>query len=234
MRQTILFLHLFLGGLILGGCLEVSQAEAMPTVVVTMPVLTTPIPTTDPLARYYADTQERAMEISYALVYEGGKPGNICGPLSLQLLKDMDFISKDVNIKDFWFLRPWEKWVQDNVIAPIFPPDEWKYYYFEPSLDKIDFSEFPLKVGDFMFFYHGYSCGGTFSHMLTVTRVEENRAYSVTNYLVDDGWRIGEVLLYDLDDPRVYTFFDRLTDRVNMNTIGTTGYCGFSLWRKKP
>lgn len=180
---------------------------------------------------YTANTEEEAFQVSHQLIPEGGKPGNICGPLSLQILKDGGYISPDVNIKDFWFLRPWEKWVQDNVIDEIFPPNEWDYYYVKPSLDKIDFNAFPLQEGDFVFFFYNHSCGGTFSHMLVVTKVDGNKAYSVTNHLTDDGYRIGEVLLYDLDNPDAYTFFDRLTDKSNTNTIGTTGYCGFSLWR---
>ena len=84
-----------------------------------------------------------------------------------------------------------------------------------------------------MFFFYGYSCGGTYSHMLVVTRTESGKAYSVTNYLSTKGWRIDEVLLYDLNDPDVFTYFDKLTDRRYTNTIGTTGFCGFSLWRKK-
>jgi hypothetical protein len=180
---------------------------------------------------YTANTEEEAFQISRQLIPEGGKPGNICGPLSLQILKDGGYISPDIDIKSFWFLRPWEQWVRENVIDTVFPPEEWDYHYFPATLNDIDFNEFPLQEGDFMFFFYGYSCGGTFSHMLVVTKVDGNKAYSVTNYLTDDGWRIGEVLLYNLDNPDVYTFFDRLTDRANTNTIGTTGYCGFSLWR---
>jgi hypothetical protein len=181
---------------------------------------------------YTAVSQREAIRISRQLIPDGGKPGNICGPLSLQILKDGGLISPNVDIKDFWFLRPWEKWVRENIVDRIFPPDDWLYYRTAIPLDEFNFSAFPLQEGDFLFFYYGYSCGGTFSHMLVVTKAENGKAYSVTNYLTTKGWRIGEVLLYDLNNQSTFTFFDQLTDSANTNTIGTTGLCGFSLWRK--
>lgn len=182
-------------------------------------------------SRYIATTEKQALEVASQLVPDGGKPGNICGPLSLVILKDVGYVDSNINIKDFWFLRPWEKWVRENVVDVVLPPEEWEYHHVDKSLDNVDFSKFPLAPGDFLFFFYGYSCGGTFSHMLVVTEVKDGRAYSVTNHLTNNGWRIEKVLLYDLGNPSVYTFFNRLVDPKNTNTIGTTGLCGFYLWR---
>jgi hypothetical protein len=45
--------------------------------------------------------------------------------------------------------------------------------------------------------------------------------------LTHDGWRISELPLYGVEG----SYFDTLTDRSNTMTLGTTGFCGFYLWR---
>jgi hypothetical protein len=183
--------------------------------------------------RYLADTEKEAFLVALNLIPDGGKPGNICGPLAIQILKDAHLVSHAVPTKSFWFLRPFDKYTQDTILEPAFPKETWDWYFFKESIVTFNFDRFPLLPGDVLFFPYNYDCGGTFSHILVVTRLDENgNPYTVTNHLTDDGWRISELLLYDEGGIK-NGYFGVLTDRRNNETIGTTGYCGFYLWRMK-
>ena len=78
----------------------------------------------------------------------------------------------------------------------------------DQPINEIDFTQFPLKAGDMVYIYSGYQ--GDYSHVLTVTRVDElRRAYSVTNNYTGDteGFVILEYLLYDPEKPGEGIFY---------------------------
>jgi hypothetical protein len=109
-----------------------------------------------------------------------------------------------------------------------FPAERFDHFQFSIPLNDMDWHAFPLKAGDFLYLYAG--SGGTFEHMLVVTRVDEHgRAYSVTNHATPEGFVIDEVMLYDPANPGIGKFSE-WTDRQN-NKLGTTGFGGFELWR---
>jgi hypothetical protein len=176
---------------------------------------------------YIATTEQGAYEVSARLIPDGGKPDNICGPLSIQILKDLGYVDEQIPIKSFWFLTPWDEYTQRTIIEPAFPVETSLWYRSKESIAKFDFEEFPLQKGDLLFLPYDYSCGGTFSHILAVTDVRQEIPYTITNHLTHDGWRISELPLYGVKD----SYFDTITDRRNTMTIGTTGFCGFYLWR---
>ena len=183
--------------------------------------------------QYLAPTEKEAFEVSLLLIPDGGKPGNICGPLTLQILKDANLVSKNIPTKSFWFLRPFDEYTQRTILEPAFPKETWDWYFFKDSITKFDFNRFPLLPGDVIFLPYNYGCGGTFSHIFVVTRLDGNaNPYAVTNHQTKDGWRISELMLYDEEGIK-NGYFGVLTDRRNTNTIGTTGFCGFYLWRMK-
>jgi hypothetical protein len=117
------------------------------------------------------------------------------------------------------------------VINKVFPPEEFSDRRFNQPINQFDFTKFPLQAGDFLYLYAGRS--GTFEHMLTVTRVDDQgRAYSVTNYdVAPESFVIEEVLLYDPNQPGTGKFYD-WTNHKN-EKLGLTGFGGFELWRRK-
>ena len=172
-------------------------------------------------SQYIAPTTERAFEMAHSIIPEGGKPGNICGPLAIKILQDANILSKDVNPKDFWFLVPWDEWTNENIIEEVFKPSR-----FTHIRDKTPISDWPSKIvflpGDFVFIYSGAS--GTFSHMFVVTYIDEEGPHTVTNYQDENGWHIDDIIVWDL--------FYLFTDRTNNATFGNTGYGGISIWRE--
>lgn len=183
--------------------------------------------------KYLATTEKEVFEISHQIIPDGGKPGNICGPLALSILEDAGYVSKEIPVKSFWFLRPFDEYTQKTILERAFPKDSWNWYFFKESIKKFDFKKFPLLPGDVIFLPYNYTCGGTFSHIFVITRIDAlGNPYTVTNHLTEDGWRISELLVYDRTGQRI-SYFDILTNRRNTNTIGTTGFCGFYLWRQK-
>ncbi len=169
----------------------------------------------------YISHGEQAFEMAHSIIPEGGKPGNICGPLAIKILQGAHILSKDVNPKDFWFLVPWDEWTNETIIEEVFKPSRFVHIRDKESIDgMIDYSIF--KLGDFVFVYSGAQ--GTFSHMFVVTHIDEDDVpHTVTNYQDEDGWHIEEIMIYDL--------FNLFTDRANNATFGNTGYGGISIWR---
>ncbi len=180
--------------------------------------------------KYIASTEDEAMEVARGLNFVGRKyedPSNMCGPLAFALLRDAGVIDKYINLHDVWLLNPEG---DQQLLEDIFPRDKFEWFSFREQINKFDFEAFPLKTGDLLFLYAGHS--GSFQHVLTVTRVdEEGRAYSVTNVNTVEGYIIEENLLYDPAEPSAGLFY-RWTNR-SFLMLGRTGFGGFDLWRPK-
>jgi hypothetical protein len=177
--------------------------------------------------KYLANTPAEAVRIARSLniVKDGGDPTNICGPLSIAILKDAGIIDPYTQFRHFWLLNPEH---DRRLLDETFPNDDFTHYLFSSPLNEMDWIAFPLEPGDFLYIYAG--SGGNFEHMLAVTRIDElGRAFAVTNYATSDGFIIGEVMLYDPAQPGKGKFYE-WTDREN-DQLGSTGYGGFELWR---
>jgi beta-lactamase class A len=213
-----------------------------PTPIATLVPTATEIPETDILTRaqkerlyqaslaYLASTQEEAFAAVERLNFvQYPSPSNMCGPLAIAELRDAGLLSRYTDLHDFWQLRPD---TNAQTIARTFPSDRFEHYRFTQSIREFDFKTFPLKAGDFLYLYAGDR--GTFEHILTVTRVDEQgRAYTVTNLNTQPYpnyyYVIKEVMLYDPSQPGVGEFYE-WTDSKN-NWIGMTGFGGFDVWR---
>jgi hypothetical protein len=159
------------------------------------------------------------------IVKDDGDPTNICGPLSIAILRDAGIVDSYIKIRDFWLLNPSNN---RKLLDQTFPSESFDHFQFATPINEMDWKSFPLEPGDFLYLYAGSK--GTFEHMLVVTRVDATgRAYSVTNHATLDGFVIDEIMLYDPADPGTGKFFE-WTNRQN-NKIGTTGFGGFELWR---
>ncbi len=176
---------------------------------------------------YEADTEAEAIRVAQGLAYvQGdGHPASMCGPLAAAILRDAGLLSPYIDLHEFWLLNPRDHL---DTLEKVFPPDRFEWQRFTESIQTFDFKAFPLKAGDFLYLYAGDP--GSFEHMLTVSRVDEQgRAYSVTNYETETGFYIGERMLYDPNDPGVGQFYI-WTDR-KYAKIGLTGFGGFLLLR---
>jgi hypothetical protein len=180
---------------------------------------------------FLAVTQEQAQQVAERIGYmKYPDPSNMCGPLAIAELREAGLLSRYVDPHDFWLLRPD---TNADTIVRTFPPERFEHYRFKQSTAEFDFKKFPLKAGDLLYLYSGK--GGTFEHILTVTRVDEQgRAYTVTNLNVQPFpnyyYVIKEVMLYDPNQLGVGQFYD-WTDETKNNWIGLTGYGGFDVWR---
>ena len=203
-----------------------------------------PLPETDILTRaqkerlyqaslaYLAPTQEQAFAVVEKLNYvQYAHPSNMCGPLAIAELREAGLLNRYTDLHDFWQLRPD---TNAETIRLTFPSDRFEHFRFTQSIRDFDFKTFPLKAGDVLYLYAGSQ--GTFEHILTVTRVDEQgRAYTVTNLNTQPDpyyYVIKEVMLYDPGQPGVGQFYDWTNESIN-NWIGLTGYGGFELWRFK-
>jgi hypothetical protein len=178
---------------------------------------------------FIAETEKEAISVTENLRYllEDGHPSLVCGPLAVAILRDAGLIDKHVILHDFWLLNPSEPW-DVQALESIFPHSRYLWYETTTSIGQLDFAEFPLQPGDFLYLYAGLR--GTFEHVLVVTRVdEEGRAFSVTNFKTEQGFVIKEVLLYDPNQPGLGMFY-QWTDPANAH-LGLTGFGGFHLWR---
>ena len=156
-----------------------------------------------------------------------GSPSDICGPLSIAILQLAGVVDLDIVPYDYWLLNP-DRWEDRRLLDRAFPPDHYEHIRNRTRLDKMDWSEFPLFPGDFVYLYAGW--GGNFEHMLVVNRVDAHgRAYAVTNHNTEDGFIITEVLLYD-PNIRNVGMFPFWTERP-FRSLGATGFGGFEVWR---
>ena len=177
--------------------------------------------------KYLAKTDEQAWEVAKSLGYAplGGYPSNMCGPLAVSILKDSGILGPDVDLHDFWLLDP----SVDNVLLQtVFPTNHFEWLHNDLPINEIDYKQFPLKAGDMVYIYSGYQ--GDYSHVLTVTRVDEDgRAYSVTNNYTAQGFVVLEYMLYDPAHPGEGIFYD-WPDPANRG-LGLTGFGGMDVWR---
>ncbi|MFC2064623.1 hypothetical protein ACFLXB_05970 [Chloroflexota bacterium] len=177
--------------------------------------------------KYLAETDAQSWQVAKELQYAplGGYPSNMCGPLAVSILKDAGILGSAVDLHDFWLLDPL---VDDALLKTVFPSDAFEWLHTDQSIHKIDFTQFPLKAGDLVYIYSGAL--GDYSHVLTVTRVDEfGRAYSVTNNYTTEGFVIQEYLLYDPAQEGEGIFYD-WTDPANLQ-LGLTGFGGMEVWR---
>ena len=182
---------------------------------------------------FISSTQEQALAAAEKIGFvKYADPSNMCGPLAVAQLRDAGLLSRYIDPHDFWLMRPD---TNAETIRKTFPQERFEHYFFKQSTDEFDFKKFPLTAGDFLYLYAGDN--GTFEHILTVTRVDEQgRAFTVTNlntqpypnyyYIID------EIMLYDPNQPGVGQFYDWTNESKN-NWIGLTGYGGFDVWRFK-
>jgi Beta-lactamase enzyme family len=177
--------------------------------------------------QYLAKTPGEGVQIArrLAIVKDGGDPTNICGPLSIAILRDAGIIDPYTKSREFWLLNPD---LNRTILEETFPAEKFSHYAFTTPLNEMDWKAFPLQPGDFLYIYAGPH--GNFEHMLTVSRVDDlNRAYAVTNYETRDGFIIGEVMLYDPTQPGTGKFYEWADH--DQTRFGTTGFGGFELWR---
>jgi hypothetical protein len=167
-------------------------------------------------------------QIDY-LVSNGEDPSLACGPISAAILRDAGLLPPDTDIHGFWLLDPRIRSSQ-IVLETYFPKSRYEWYQFNTSTIQFDFNAFPLLPGDFLYLYAG-NYGGSFEHMIVVTRVDEvGRAYTVSNLATEDGFVIRELMLYDPQQPGVGQFYDWMNRELN-GMLGMTGDGGFDLWR---
>jgi len=177
---------------------------------------------------YLAPTQEDAQAVATRLNFTpAAHPSNMCAPLAVAILRDAGLVQAGMDLSAYWLLDPRR---QEYLLYHLFPPERFCYRHFSQPPFLVDFREFPLHVGDFLYLYAGH--WGTFEHVLVVTRVDaQGRAYAVTNLnLAPEGYYVvREVLLYDPNHPEE-GMFAQWAD-YHYAAIGLTGLGGFDLWR---
>jgi hypothetical protein len=177
-------------------------------------------------------SQEETLQIARGLGFQRygqEDPSNMCGPLSAAILLRAGLLPSAAgpvtDLYNYWLAdplangRPWS----------LFPSDQYQIHRFSQSIERFDFSEWPLYPGDFVYTYSGH---GAFSHMFVVTEVDvEGRIYTVTNQEQPDGdYWIERVLLYDPMNP------DEGVLRSTCDNCGSwrrrTGLGGFDVLRR--
>ncbi len=158
-----------------------------------------------------------------------GDPSNICGPLTVAIMRDAGIIPGETDPHEFWLLDP-RAVTDQRKLDQVFPSTQFEHTKTSTPINKIDWGESPLEPGDFLFIWHG--SGGNFDHMLVVSRVDRShRAYAVTNYGTPDGFVITETLLYDPNDT-AQGIFHTWTE-TPLAILGSTGFGGYELWRQR-
>lgn len=177
--------------------------------------------------KYLAETEAETWQVAINLGYAplGGYPSNMCGPLAISILKDAGIVSQSADLHDFWLLNPEE---DGSLLESTFPAGSFEWLHTDQPIDRIDYSQFPLRAGDLVYIYSGFQ--GDYSHVLAVTRVDAGgRAYSVTNNYTEDGFVVLEYLLYDPAVPGIGIFYE-WPDPAN-RALGLTGFGGMDVWR---
>jgi hypothetical protein len=174
------------------------------------------------LAQTDAETWQVAGRLGYAPL--GGYPSNMCGPLAISILKDAGIVSQAADLHDFWLLNPDE---DGQLLESTFPAGQFERLQSDQPINRIDYSQFPLRAGDLVYIYSGFQ--GDYSHVLAVTRVDsDGRAYSVTNNFTEAGFVVLEYLLYDPAVPGIGIFY-AWPDPAN-RALGLTGFGGMIVW----
>ena len=105
--------------------------------------------------KFIADTPEKAhliaKEIDY-LVGDSEDACNMCGPLSIAILKEAGLLPKEADVHDAWLLCARENredcYGIETLEKNIFPPDEYEYIRVYESVRDYDFQSNPLLPGD--------------------------------------------------------------------------------------
>lgn len=191
---------------------------------------------------YLANTPKKALEVARSIDFTEGpyeNPDNMCGPLTVAIMRDSGYLPAEANPHNMWLLCP----RTDNpechglriLERTFFPPDQYDYIWVEESVGKHNWRSDPLQPGDWLYLYvlKGVSNYTGFDHMIVVTRVDERgRAYSVTNVNHGNGFVIREELLYDPKRPGEGLFYDLTNDELRKE-LGMTGTAGYLLIRAK-
>jgi len=139
---------------------------------------------------YSADNTEDSIKVAQRIDFlvnsQYEHPSNMCGPLSASVIRDLGFINNDFDVHSFWLATP------DRIGSLL---SEYTQAVIEESISQHNFFA-PPKAGD-IFYFHGYSGPNGFDHIVAVSRTDnDGRSYGITNYLENDQWKIGEVLLF--------------------------------------
>ena len=191
---------------------------------------------------YLANTPKKALEVARSIDFTEGpyeNPDNMCGPLTVAIMRDSGYLPAEANPHNMWLLCP----RTDNpechglriLERTFFPPDQYDYIWVEESVGKHNWRSDPLQPGDWLYLFvlNGFSNFTCFDHMIVVTRVDERgRAYSVTNVNHGNGFVIREELLYDPKRPGEGLFYDLTNDELRKE-LGMTGTAGYLLIRAK-
>jgi len=179
--------------------------------------------------QYVAATHSEAITVARELHFlvDDGHPSNMCGPLAIAILRDAGLVDPHVILHDYWLLNPAEPW-DVRLLESIFPRSRYLWVETATPVNQFDFAQFPLEAGDFVYLLMG--SGGTFEHVLVVSRTEEGRAFAVSNVNSRAGFLIEEVMLYNLAQPGAGMFI-QWTDPANLQ-LGLTGLGGFRVWRR--
>jgi len=181
--------------------------------------------------KYIAKDTQGATKMAQLIDYrendEYESPKDMCGPLSIAILRDAGLLSVGADVSDFWLGDPVNN---GKIFEQTFPRKMYEWIRMEKSINQINYQENPLQAGDFLFLCAGKS--GDFGHMLVVNRVdEEGRAYSVNNFNTVNGLIVDEVMLYDPNQPGIGQFYE-WTNFKNAK-LRLTGFGGYFLWRLK-
>ncbi|MBN2045184.1 MAG: serine hydrolase [Anaerolineales bacterium] len=180
---------------------------------------------------YLADTEAEAVRVARGMqfVENEGHPANFCGPLSIAILRDAGLVDRYTDLHSFWLLNPRDDYTEAYILEKTFPREKYFWYRTNTPINEFNFVEFPLYSGDFIYLYAGGR--GTFEHMMTVSRVDrEGRVYAITAETSNGSYLISELMLYDPQNPGFGYFYD-ITNKEYSQTLGTTGFGGFQLWR---
>ncbi len=191
---------------------------------------------------YLADTAEKADLVAREINFASGpheSADNACGPLTVAILRDGNYLPEDANPHEMWLLCPREDIPEchglDILDQYFFPRSDYDYIRIDESIGSYDWAKNPLQPGDWLYLFvrKGISKYDGFDHMLVVTRVDERgRAYSVTNINKGEGFVIQEELLYDPRRAAVGLFSELTNDQLRKE-LGMTGTAGFLLIRAK-
>ncbi len=191
---------------------------------------------------FLAFTPEDADQVARRISYASGpheSADNMCGPLTVAIMKTAGYLPEDASEHDMWLLCPREDNPECHGLQTLnrefFPQDEYDYLRVEESIGTYNWKKNPLQPGDWLYLFAlpGISKYNGFDHMIVVTRVDERgAAYSVTNINYGDGFVITEALLYDPRKPGYGLFYDLTNDKFRKE-LGMTGTAGFLLIREK-
>ncbi len=185
--------------------------------------------------KYIANSQKQTTQVSAELLTVNNSDGSVvCGPLAASLMKDGGYLDSTTDVHDFFLLNDYAD--QGLIfLKKILSEEKYEWFRTSTSVANFDFSLYPLQPGDLL-----YLKGGTFTHWLTITRIdEEGKIYAVTNIAAgyingnknDDSFLIQEIMLYDPKNPEDGQFTKWAS--YDYPKLGRTGTEGFRLWRLK-